>query len=127
MREQFVTEAKKYVGIATQIYEYYIDTGISSFTEISDLKRWEQICSSANVFTILFDAVKTMPPERFSSEHRYFLGQKSRFTLYNILTQMYSEVSPAILQPARDLLCQYWGQSFVEIQEARLPHGTNND
>lgn len=113
-------EAKKYVGIDFPVYEYSVDTGISSFTKITDLKRWEQVCTAANVFTILFTAVKELPPQRFTPEHKKALGLKSRFVLSNTLEQMQHQVEPSILPAARDLMCQYWGEDFVEFEEARL-------
>ena len=111
--------AKKYVGIDFPVYEYSVDTGISSFTKITDLKRWEQVCTAANVFTILFTAAKELPSQRFTPEHQKALALKSRFVLSNTLEQMRQQVAPSILPEARALMCQYWGEDFVKFEEAR--------
>ena len=112
-------EAQKYVGIAQPVYEYSIDTGISAFSKITDLKKWEQVCTAANVFTILFTAVKELPTQRFTTEHQKALALKSRFVLSNTLEQMRQQVDPSILPEARALMCQYWGEDFVKFEEAR--------
>lgn len=112
-------EAKKYVGIDFPVYEYSVDTGISSFTKITDLKRWEQVCTAANVFTILFTAVKELPVQRFTPEHAKALRLKARFVLANTLEQMKRQVDPSILEQARALMCQYWGEDFVKFEEER--------
>lgn len=110
-------EAKKYVGLAQPVYEYSINTGISSFNAITDLKKWEQVCSAANVFTILFTAVKELPAQRITPAHLKSLGLKSRFVLSNTIKQMNCEVDPPLLPAARELLCRYWGEEFVNAEE----------
>ena len=112
-------EAQKYVGIAQPVYEYSIDTGISAFSKITDLKKWEHVCTAANVFTILFTAVKELPAQRITPDHMQAIRLRSRFILANTLKQMNSDVDPSILPEARALMCQYWGEDFVKFEEAR--------
>ena len=112
-------EAQKYVGITQPVYEYSIDTGISAFSKITDLKKWEHVCTAANVFTILFTAVKELPAQRITPDHMQAIRLRSRFILANTLKQMNSDVDPSILPEARALMCQYWGEDFVKFEEAR--------
>lgn len=115
--------AKKYVGLKTPVYSYTIDTGISSNHQIKDLDRWEKIASTANVFTILFEAVKEFPAkglEPLSLEQMEALRLLSRSYLVNNIKQMRSQVIPELQSQAREILCDYWGEDFVEMMEKAL-------
>lgn len=46
--------ACSYRGIPDIVYNYSVNTGISSHSTISTMERWEQVCSTASVFTVLF-------------------------------------------------------------------------
>lgn len=112
-------EAKKYAGIKKTVYRYYVDVGISSFQKISNLDRWRKICSTANVFTILFQAVKELPLERYSQIQKEALQLQSCSYLANNIKQLKESVIPELQPQAREILCEYWGESFVNrIEEA---------
>ena len=109
--------AKKYVGIKTLVYRYNVDTGISSMKKITVLARWEQVCSTANVFSIIFSAIKEFPEGELPLEQMEALRLQSRSYLVNNLQQLKNAVDPSIQEPARQLLCDYWGTDFVEMME----------
>ena len=109
-------EAKKYLGIEKSVYRYRVNTGISSNIKISDLARWEQICSTANVFTIIFEAVKEFS-EPLNLEQMEALRLQSRSYLVNNLKQLHEAVIPELRPQARTLLCEYWGEDFVALAE----------
>jgi len=115
--------AKKYVGLKTPVYSYTIDTGISSNHHIKDLESWEKIASTANVFTILFEAVKEFPAkglEPLSQEQMEALRFLSRSYLVNNIKQMRAQVIPELQSQAREILCDYWGTDFVKMMETAL-------
>jgi glycosyltransferase involved in cell wall biosynthesis len=113
-------EAKKYVGIQDIVYCYTVDTGISSSKKITDISRWEQICSTANVFTIIFSAIKQFPQLMLSSEQMEAFRLQSRSYLVSNLQQLKSSVVPELQEEARNLLCEYWGEDFVQMMEKAI-------
>ncbi|EID86257.1 Glycosyltransferase involved in cell wall biogenesis [Treponema sp. JC4] len=113
-------EAKKYVGIKNTLYRYTADTGISSNMIISDLARWEKICTTANVFAIIFEAIKEYPEGTFSLEQMEALRLQSRSYLVNNIQQMRKYVIPELQNQAHAMLCDYWGEDFVNRMEQAL-------
>ena len=113
-------EAKKYVGIQNIVYCYTVDTGISSSQKITDLSRWEQICSTANVFTIIFSAIKQNPKIKLSLEQMEAFRLQSRSYLVSNLHQLKATVAPELQEEARSLLCEYWGEDFVQLMEKAI-------
>ena len=115
--------AKKYVGIKKPVYHYSVESGISSSKKITDLERWVQVCSTANVFTILFEAVKEFPAkglEPLSQEQMEALRFLSRSYLVNNIKQMRAQIIPELQSQAREILCDCWGEDFVEMMEKAL-------
>ena len=119
-------KAKKYVGIDKAVYNYSADTGISSNTKIDTLERWEQVCSTANVFTIIFSAIKEIAAGTFSPEQMDALRLQSRSYLVINLQQLKKNVIPELQEQALDLLYDYWGKDFVEIAQKHLQDDLNN-
>lgn len=62
--------AKKYFGIEDKVYNYFVNTGISSNKKIDSLEEWQKVCSTASVFTILFSWI----------EENSLAAEDSRFT-----------------------------------------------
>ena len=107
-------EAKKYAGIKQPVYRYYVDAGISSFQKISSLDRWQKICSTANVFTILFQTVKELPSNRYAQTQKEALQKQSCSYLANNIKQLKEAVIPELQPAALKMLNEYWGADFVE-------------
>ena len=119
-------EAKKYYGIKHPVYCYSVDTGISSFNKISTLEKWEQICSTANVFSIIFSVIKEFPENSFNIEEMEALRASSRSYLTNNIKQLRAEVILELQPAAHELLCDYWGRAFVETMERTIKENSNN-
>ena len=113
-------EAKSYKSIHVQVYRYDISTGISSHRKINTLSRWEQICSAANVFTVLFDELCNLPPNTLTEEQIDRIRIRCRCYLANNINQLYQSVIPELQKEARAMLCEYWGEDFVDEVEKQL-------
>lgn len=112
--------AKKYSGSKTHVYRYTVDTGISSSQKITDLNHWEKICSTANVFTIIFSAIEEFSEIKLSLEQIEAVRLMSRSYLVNNIRQLNSFVIPELQPQARTMLCEYWGKDFVETMERAM-------
>ena len=112
-------EAKRYVGIKTPVYRYRIDTGISSHKKITDLKNWQKVCSTANVFTIIFDTLHQFE-NPLTDEQLEAVRAQSRTYLANNIKQLRETVIPELQEEGRAMLCEYWGEDFVRVIESAL-------
>lgn len=117
----FITlESKSYKSIPVPVYRYDISTGISSDKKITSIERWEQICSTANVFTVLFNELSNLPPNTLTEEQIDLIRIRCRWYLANNLTQLTHCVTPELQKEARDMLCEYWGEDFVAEVEKQI-------
>lgn len=118
--------AKSYVGVKACVYNYFINTGVSSNKRICDLKSWERVCSTASVFTALFTEFENMEEGFFTSKQIEAVKMNCRGYLYNNLDQFHSVVDDSIKNEAYELLCEYWGEDFVKnINEKFLKKSIN--
>ena len=104
--------ATSYVGLETKVYRYRLHTGMSSDRKIDSLQKWKMICSSASVFTILIQWVAENPSGILPDELDKLKGM-TRFYLQNNLEQFHDTVIPELKPAAHQLLCDYWGEDFV--------------
>ena len=118
-------EAKKYVSIDATVYNYSINTGISTGTRITTLSQWEHICSAASVFTALFDEISRLPKDSFLPEEMYAVKKECRGMLRKNIQQM-DFVTPELKKEARNILCEYWGHSFVQEVECEIETDGNS-
>ena len=118
-------EAKKYVSIDETVYNYSINTGISTGTYINSLSQWEHLCSSASVFTALFDEISRLPKDSFLPEEMYAVKKECRGMLRKNIQQM-DFVTPELKKEARNILCEYWGHSFVQEVECEIETDGNS-
>ena len=110
--------AHRYVGISDVVYNYTVNTGISSQSSITTLERWEQVCSSASVFTVLFACLQDLTPP-FTDEQLAAIRRLCRSYVANNLQQLNHAVVPELRPQAYDILCDYWGEGLVKrIQES---------
>lgn len=111
-------EAKKYVGIKTPVYRYNLGEGISSQRKILDMKTWEKYCSTANVFTTIFEQIKEFPPESALTPGQVRSIQlQSQYYLHNNILLLQKNVVPELKEEAHAMLCDYWGKDFVTAIE----------
>lgn len=106
-------EAKNYVPVNHSVYDYKLNTGISSNTRITELSRWEKICSTASVFTSIYSELEEKEI-KISSEEMQALGESCSSYLANNLQQWERTVAPEIKNEAYEMLCEYWGEDFVQ-------------
>ena len=111
--------ARRYVGIPDVVYNYTVNTGISSNTKITSLERWEQVCSTASVFTVLFACMEDLDPG-FTEEQLAAIRKLCRFYVANNLQQLKHSVVPELQTQAYDILCDYWGEGLVKRMEETL-------
>ncbi len=107
--------AKSYLGIKDKVCRYRINTGMSSARKIDSLNSWKMICSTAGVFTILSTCIENLLPDEIET-----IRGLTRHYLANNIKQMHETVLPELLPEARRMLCEYWGESFVDRMEESM-------
>ena len=99
--------AGMYLGIPDTVYNYCINTGVTSRKEITDLAEWEKVCSAASVFTIILSYLDEQPALGTEiRESRKALGRTYRT---DNLKQLEVCVTPALQEEARAMLNEWWG------------------
>ena len=121
--------ASSYKGIEAKVYRYRINSGMSSRRKIDSLRKWKMICTTASVFTVISQwleektATENNPdnslPQILPDEIAK-IRQMTQFYLCNNIRQMREAVIPELQPAARAMLCDYWGESFVERIEAEM-------
>ena len=115
----FVTQlAKTYIGIDANVYRYRITSGISSGRKIDNLKRWQMVCSTSSVFTVISQWLQEHQSDsQITQEEILFIKKRTAYYLANNLKQMKETVIPELQPAARQMLCDYWGEHFVQTVE----------
>lgn len=103
--------AKTYIGIEKCVYYYRINSGMSSERKIDSLHKWQLICSSASVFTIISEN------KNISDEESESLKRQARTYLLSLLQKLKRNVVPQLQDQAYEMLCEWWGKDFVESIE----------
>ena len=109
--------AKKYVGIDNQVYQYRAQSGMSSTRKIDSQKKIRMVCSTASVFAVISESeeLKTLEENEVNCVRRY-----SSYYLKDNIKQLQDNVSPELQTKAREILCEYWGESFVNRIEKNM-------
>ena len=112
----FITHfAKSYFGTQELVYYYRKTSGMTSAKKIDNLRSWEMVCSTASVFTILFDWNKIDEKTfHLTPEEHSILQQFSQSYIKNNYLQYTEAVIPELKPKAYELLCEYWGENFVK-------------
>ena len=109
--------ARSYFGIEDTVYTYHIGTGISSNQEIKDLARWERACTAASVFAIIFSYLEERPLSAPNAEKlTAALQNRCKTALLQNLRHL-KRVIPSLRDEAYTLLCDYWGEEYVNAAE----------
>lgn len=110
--------AKSYKGIERKVYRYRVNSGMSSRRKIDTLHKWKMICTTASVFSVISQWCESHKNEILPDELNH-LRKMTSFYLGNNIKQMHETVIPELQVQAREMLCEYWGESFVNrIEEA---------
>ena len=99
--------ADTYLGINDTVYNYRINTGITSRREITDLAGWQKVCSAVSVFTIILSYLDEHPA--IGSDIREAVKALGRSYRNDNLKQLEVCVVPALQAEARALLDEWWG------------------
>lgn len=112
----FITRfAKSYFGTQELVYYYRKTSGMTSAKKIDNMRSWEMVCSTASVFTILFDWNKIDEKTfHLTPEEHSILQQFSQSYIKNNYLQYTEAVIPELKPQAYELLCDYWGENFVK-------------
>lgn len=104
--------ARRYCGIESIVYKYFIGRGVSSNKEIASMESWNASCTAGSVFAIIFDYIDEVAPQRLSSQVRAGLEAiASSLAISNV--KQFSRVVPSLQEEAYDLLISYWGEEIV--------------
>ena len=107
--------AGMYLGIPETVYNYRINTGVTSRKEITDLAEWEKVCSAASVFTIILSYLDEHPA--LATKIRESLKALGRTYRTDNLKQLEVCVTPALQEEARAMLNEWWGGSVIHNYE----------
>ena len=99
--------AGTYVGIRDAVYNYRINTGISSRRKITDLAAWQKVCSASSVFTIILSYLDEHPD--VGSDIREAVKALGRAYYADNLKQLEACVVPSLQREARAMLDEWWG------------------
>lgn len=99
--------ARAYFGIPDTVYNYRINTGVTSRRQITDLAGWEKVCSAASVFTIVLSYLDEHPA--IGSEIREAVKTLGRSYRISNLKQLEVCVVPSLQEEARAMLDEWWG------------------
>ena len=99
--------AHTYLGIPDTVYNYRINTGVTSRRQITDRAGWEKVCSAASVFTIILSYLDEHPA--FGSEIREAVKALGRSYRSDSLKQLKVCVVPSLQEEARALHSEWWG------------------
>lgn len=105
--------AKKYVGIENIVYNYFIDSGISSNKKIESLEEWQKICSTASVFTILFSWIDENQ-DKITKNEVDKVRELCIFYAKNNLAQLKKAVATELQGDAYKMLCDFWGENMIK-------------
>ncbi len=107
--------ASRYVGIEDKVYRYRENSGMSSERKIDSLQKWRLTCSSSSVFTIITEWLRHEADESFKSKFNNEWLSKVMITyLKGNLIRYKESVLPELQPQAYQLLCEYWGEDFVQ-------------
>jgi len=113
--------AKKYLGIESIIYYYRVNAGMTSKKKITSLEQCSKVCSSASVFSIIYswrnELIASSGKDPLTENQLKAIQTKALLFLQNNLLQLKKTTDEDFYPQAYELLCEYWGESFVKKVE----------
>ena len=114
-------EKPSYYGIDKVVYNYSQDSGITSKNQITNLERWEKVCSTSSVFTLIFSYLDEHPfPEDSAPALIKELRAICNTYLASNINQLKRLVTPSLRAEAYAILCDYWGEDYVKQIEKSM-------
>lgn len=122
--------AKKYFGINENVYNYFVNTGISSNKKIDSIEEWQKVCSTASVFTILLSwieenllaAENSRFTEKFSALAGDGVAEDSRFTEDGRSTEKITVLTEEEKAAVKNMCRYYAKNNLAQLQESVVPH-----
>lgn len=99
--------AGTYLGINDTVYNYRINTGVTSRKQITDLAEWQKVCSTSSVFTIILSYLDE--PPALGAEIREAVQALGFTYRTDNLKQLEACVVPSLQPEARTMLEDWWG------------------
>ena len=99
--------ADRYLGIPDTVYNYRINTGVTSRRTIACLSEWQKVCSVASVFTIILSYLDEHPA--VDGGIREAIQDLGRAHYADNLKQLEACVVPSLQREARAMLDEWWG------------------
>lgn len=112
--------AKSYVGITDVVYYYLENEGITSNKKVTDLKSWRRVCTVSSIYTLLL----TFEGDLTEKEKEGLRGMSRNF-MANAILRLRNLVVPELQEEARKMLCDFWGQGYVETAEKAIDNSEN--
>ena len=104
--------AKSYFGIKDVVYYYLENEGITTNKPISDLEKWRRHCTVASVYSLLLTFEGGM-----TEEEKEGVRKMSRLFMKNAVLRLRNQVVPELREEAREMLCEFWGDGYVQTVE----------
>ena len=119
--------AKKYIGIEDKVYFYNAGSGMTAKHVISDSAGLQGIVTPASAFTVIHQWLQGEADRTgelaISAQELAALKSLTQQYLKNNLLMVRDCVAPELQAEAHELLCEYWGQDFVEKVSGALRGG----
>ncbi len=110
--------SKSYIGVDKLVYYYRINTGLSSNKKVTSEAQWKLIVSVSSLFSVLYTWIDEQNVDKenpvITEEEILAVKKRAVFFIRNNLQQMRTACSPEFMPRAREILCEFWGKSFVE-------------
>ena len=116
--------AKSYSGVSEPVYNYRINTGLSSNKAVTHEAQWKLIISASSLFSTIYSWVdeQNVDPENpvITPEEFHAIQQYAIHYLKSNIKHLRAVVVPEYKERAYELLCEYWGESFVKRVEKMI-------
>ena len=118
---EFGNDLNAFTSIDKTVYNYSQDSGITSKNQITNLERWEKVCSTSSVFTLIFSYLDEHPfPEDSAPALIKELRAICNTYLASNINQLKRLVTPSLQAEAYAILCDYWGEDYVKQVEKSM-------
>lgn len=104
----FAREMKSYTCIPDQLYTYNLHAGITAASRVTDLERWNKLCSASSVFTSIAYDLEERPFAEGSPVPGYIRGMYLDHITRTAYLLVHG-VDEAIKDEARALFIEAWG------------------